>query len=50
MILFCATYEIWCILYQIIIKVNNTKGLFEIHLFYWNWKYFAENTVDKSKS
>ena len=26
------------------------KGLFEIHLFCWNWKFFVENIVDKSKS
>ena len=25
-------------------------GLFDIHLFYYNWKPFAENTVNKGKS
>ena len=29
---------------------TGTKGLFEIHLFCWNWKFFAESTIDKSKN
>ena len=26
------------------------KGLFKIRLLCWNWKFFAENTVDKGKN
>ena len=26
------------------------NSLFEIHLFCWNWKLFADSTVDKGKN
>ena len=39
------------IMYQVQTReTNTTKGLFEICLFCWNWKFFAENIVFKGKS
>ena len=32
------------------VRPNYIKGLFEIRLFCWNWKFFVESSVDKSKS
>ena len=29
---------------------THIKGLFGFHLFCWNWKFFAESTVNKGKS
>ena len=29
---------------------THIEGLFGIHLFCWNWKFFTESIVDKSKS
>ena len=29
---------------------KRTKGVFGYHLFYWNWKFITENTVNKGKS
>ena len=28
---------------------QHIMGLFGIHLFYWNWKFFVESTIDEGK-
>ena len=38
------------ITYNLTYKIIMINGLFQICLFCWNWKLFAESTVDKGKS
>ena len=42
-------YDRW---FGLVIDINFWKvyGLFEISLFYWNWKLFTKSTIDNSKS